>query len=676
MHESYLQPLTTWLHTHPISAILFAFFVAFLESLAVIGSIVPGSVTLTAVGVLIGSGVIPFWPAMLAAVIGAVLGDCLSYALGHHYKEHIKTLWPLSRYPNLLTMGERFFAAHGGKSILVARFIGPIRAILPIVVGMLKMPFFRFLLADIVSALLWAPTYLFPGIVIGAASLELSPEAAARLIIYVFIGLIALWLIGTALRYSSAAIFSALDRLFARCWRFLRNHPSLNWIASLLEDPRKEHHHRQLVLLFLAVLTGLLVVLLSFNVMQQGWTTQWNISVFHFMQSLRFPKLDSVIVGFTFLGDKQVILPFMLLVAIGLYWQGHRNTVYHWLGNGVLVVGTSVVLKYIVQSPRPEGLMITRTSFSFPSGHTTLSTAIYGILTLLICKQLSKEWRRFVIWPMTLLILGIPLSRLYLGAHWLTDIIGGLLLGSFCICLSAMSYQRYNHKPIRLKPFLLTVVAAIVLSWMSFSFLHYSKQRYAYTPKIESTSLSSQQWWQQKTPVLPLYRLNRFAQPIENFTVQWSESLSTIESTLQQHGWQTVANHSFMGTLNRLLSTDKTQTLPVLPRLYKEQYPVLVMTKSVRKEQPLLVLRLWNSQVSFTDKDAPLWIGTLTYRIVWKHHWLETHQSLLNQLTNPDDVLRQALTNRQIKIISYPETKTLQAPRTTPKNINVLLIQP
>jgi len=87
-----------WLHQHPQWGGVAAFVIAFAESVAVVGSIVPGSVTMTAVGVLIGSGVLPIWATLLWAIGGAFVGDGLSYLLGFHFKDNVHRCWPCNRY--------------------------------------------------------------------------------------------------------------------------------------------------------------------------------------------------------------------------------------------------------------------------------------------------------------------------------------------------------------------------------------------------------------------------------------------------------------------------------------------------------------------------------------------------------------------------------------------------
>src|SRR5262245_55948100 len=139
LFTDYIEPLTIWLYAHPRWALLITFLVALTESLAIIGSIIPGSVTMTAIGILAGAGVMRIDLTFLAAILGAIAGDSSSYLLGYAFRDQLITIWPFSRYPNWLLYGKEYFARHGGKSILVGRFIGPLRSIIPLIAGMMHM---------------------------------------------------------------------------------------------------------------------------------------------------------------------------------------------------------------------------------------------------------------------------------------------------------------------------------------------------------------------------------------------------------------------------------------------------------------------------------------------------------------------------------------------------------
>lgn len=141
------------------------FLVTFGESFAFISFVFPGTTVLLAAGALVPAGALPLWPVLVGAILGAVIGDAISYALGRRYGHLLDNRWPFTRYPTLLPRGYAFFDKHGGKSVFVGRFFGPMRAVVPLVAGISKMPSGRFWAANILSALVWAPALLVPGFI-------------------------------------------------------------------------------------------------------------------------------------------------------------------------------------------------------------------------------------------------------------------------------------------------------------------------------------------------------------------------------------------------------------------------------------------------------------------------------------------------------------------------------
>ncbi|HEX8416419.1 MAG TPA: DedA family protein [Methylobacterium sp.] len=136
---------------------------AFCESLAFLSLLVPATVILLGIGALIGAADIPFWPVMLAGAFGAVLGDWISYEFGHHYKEGAKQLWPMRRYPEMVARGEEFCRKWGAGAVVIGRFIGPARAVVPLIAGIFGVRRLPFQIANVLSALAWAFILLAPG---------------------------------------------------------------------------------------------------------------------------------------------------------------------------------------------------------------------------------------------------------------------------------------------------------------------------------------------------------------------------------------------------------------------------------------------------------------------------------------------------------------------------------
>ncbi|QIQ21553.1 DedA family protein [Zophobihabitans entericus] len=144
-------------------AIPIMFLLAFGESLALVSLIIPATAILLGAGALIGADLLPFFPIWLAATVGAILGDWISYWLGKHYHDKIIKLWPLSKNQRLIVKGEQFFYRWGFSGVFVGRFFGPLRAIVPLIAGTMRMSSFKFSIANVTSAPLWAFVLLAPG---------------------------------------------------------------------------------------------------------------------------------------------------------------------------------------------------------------------------------------------------------------------------------------------------------------------------------------------------------------------------------------------------------------------------------------------------------------------------------------------------------------------------------
>jgi membrane protein DedA with SNARE-associated domain len=143
------------------------FITSFGESFAFVSLLFPGTSLLIVAGTLMAAGSLPYWPVLTGAVIGAVLGDTVSFWIGHRFGGGIARVWPFTRNPALLPNGMRFFARHGGKSVFIGRFFGPVRAVIPLAAGIMRMPRDRFWFANVTSALVWAPMLLFAGDAVG-----------------------------------------------------------------------------------------------------------------------------------------------------------------------------------------------------------------------------------------------------------------------------------------------------------------------------------------------------------------------------------------------------------------------------------------------------------------------------------------------------------------------------
>jgi membrane protein DedA with SNARE-associated domain len=161
--EAYAQQLVEFVHLHQAWAAPVVFALAFGESLAFISLLIPAWAALVGIGALISSSQLNFWPIWVAGAVGAALGDWLSYWVGIKLGPPVAHLWPLSRHPELLPRGEAFVKRWGVLAIFIGRFFGPLRASVPLVAGIFRMPYWPFQLANFSSAFVWAAMLLTLG---------------------------------------------------------------------------------------------------------------------------------------------------------------------------------------------------------------------------------------------------------------------------------------------------------------------------------------------------------------------------------------------------------------------------------------------------------------------------------------------------------------------------------
>lgn len=161
---SFLDPLISFVSAHAWLAYLTLFLAALLEAVPVVGSVIPGSTIILALSALVPGGELTLPWVLLAAALGAVLGDGSAYWLGHRQQREILNTWPLTNYPRVVEQSENFFHRFGTWAVFFARFVPPIRAFVPVTAGALGMAPAKFYAVNIPAILVWAPAHVLPGV--------------------------------------------------------------------------------------------------------------------------------------------------------------------------------------------------------------------------------------------------------------------------------------------------------------------------------------------------------------------------------------------------------------------------------------------------------------------------------------------------------------------------------
>jgi membrane protein DedA with SNARE-associated domain len=163
MGDGLMQTVQSWLQAGAGWAPLAVFVVTFLESLPGVSLLVPATAILLATGALLGAGTLDPWPIVGAAIAGAIAGDSVGFWLSRAYGPRlVQRLLPHSQrraYAQALVLFRRF----GWAAVFFGRFLGPARAVVPLIAGIARMRERSFQTANVLSAVVWAPLLLLPG---------------------------------------------------------------------------------------------------------------------------------------------------------------------------------------------------------------------------------------------------------------------------------------------------------------------------------------------------------------------------------------------------------------------------------------------------------------------------------------------------------------------------------
>ena len=600
--------LLAWVTANPLWAWVAVFLVAFSESVAIIGLLVPGVVLMFGLGALVATGALEFWPVFWWAVAGAVTGDGLSFWLGRHFQDRLRSLWPFSHHPKALDRGIEFFRKYGGKSVAIGRFFGPVRAVIPLVAGMLGMPPWRFLIANLLSALVWAPAYLLPGVVLGA-SLELASEVAMRLVLLLVVLLVSLWLSYHLVRGFYRIVQPYTRRILQFLFSWGGRYRGLREIAQALADPSHPEFKGLTQLASLLILSVLLFVLMTGAIPNHD-TASLDYLLHNALQTLRSPWADELMVHFTRLGDLSVILIFAGSVTVWLLLRGDWRTVGYWLAATLFGLLVPVMLKYGLRIPRPEPRVADLGPWSFPSAHVLRALTVYGFFAVMITRSIQRDWRWVNYAVVAGMIAAIGLSRLYLGAHWLSDVVGSLLLGLAWISGLGIAYHRHT-KPTT-HPIQLTLAAsAVLLLTIGTEAWFWQRDDVAgYQPLPVNIQISEDRWLQGLAQEIPDFREDLRGELDHPLTIQVAGDLNKLSSELQQRGWQPAEMLDWHNLLKLLSPSLPLQRLPVLPQVHDGKHEVLVLEKHLPADSRL-ILRFWSSPFHLNPGDRPIWLGNI-----------------------------------------------------------------
>ena len=556
------------------------------------------------------------WLAAAVAIAGAILGDAVSYELGRIHRGRIRGMWPLAKHPRLVEHGEAYFAKGGARAVMLGRFLGPVRAIVPLVAGMSGMPPWHFYAVNVLSAIAWAAAHLVPGILFGA-SLEVAGAISSRLVALLALVMVGLWLVTRVVKLLLHWGWPYVAHLREWLWRYAqdRRRPLSHVLARLL-DPAQHEAGALLVSAMLLVGGAWLFLGVVEDVVTRDTLVDVDRAVYEALSNLRSRIGDDVMVTISELAGVQVTIALVAAIAVYLAVTRRFRTLAHWLAAAGFAQVLVFALKHAFARARPETAYAAIDEFSFPSGHAAMSLVVYGFLAFLLGhgKPISRQaWFALVAAAIATLV---AFSRIYLGAHWLSDVIASFGLGIAWIALLAIGYIQHVREPlVRATPVLVIVVAVLAGFGAPYVVQHHARDRSHYTKLDVRPVLTPDAWRNGGWRDLPDARIEIRGTREEAFAVQWVATRAEAAQALTSAGWQEPAAWKSSASLLWLVLSTPPARLPVLPKLHEGQLPTLTFIRPI-DAHARYVIRLWHAADAREDASTgvavPIYAGAVT----------------------------------------------------------------
>ncbi|HRZ23809.1 MAG TPA: VTT domain-containing protein [Candidatus Contendobacter sp.] len=649
MQSEFVNALFAWVATHPGWMSFFIFASAAAESLTIVGVIIPGALVMFSLGALIGLGHLEFWSAYWWSALGAVVGDAISFWIGRVFHQGVRRVWPFTKHPEMITRSEEFFRKHGGKGVLFGRFFGPVRGTIPTVAGMMDMSWRNFMIANVVSAILWAPAYLVPGMAFGA-SLDIASRVAGRLVVLILVIAVVLWMTTWLVKHLVRLAQTHAADWAPRFYAWSQGRRFIGPITASLLDPEKGEA-RGLMALAAALLGGIVLLGLSLGAAGQQLPSGLDLSLYHFFQELRTPWADALMVFTAGLGDYPVTLPVSLVVFGWLLWRRNHPAAWHWLAALGFGMVTNLLFKGLLPVSSPAEVSQGVLGYSFPSSHATFSTLVFGFLAVLIAREIPLARRWIVYLAAALIIVPIAFARLYLGIHWLTDTLAGLCVGLIWVAALGLAYNHHTTQALDWRRLLAYSVIALLATDLLHVSVNYRQDLQRYQPQVAEQILSRAAWWERDWQRLPQQRLDFRGIRRQDFVLQWAATRQELEQRLQQAGWQLAPPVDLKSMLLWLSPQVALRELPVLPQTHEGSEDDLTLVRYGDDLGTRWLLRFWDVGARLQDGGPPIWVGSVSRQKLEPRMRLFTFAVDDPQTRAPADLLAPAWQGWQTRVV-------------------------
>ncbi|MBM3232745.1 phosphatase PAP2 family protein [Candidatus Pacearchaeota archaeon] len=390
---------------------ILVFLVALAESIIFLNPIVPGQTIVVLAGIGAQQGIFNLGLLIATILIAVVLGDCITYYIGRRYGMNL-----LKRYGGFFFFKKEYLNKtralmrdHLGKSILLGHMHGFTRALVPFISGAHRSSFKRFLFFTFFGALIWTLFSVLLGYFLGESYHYIERYA----------GIIVLLIIISALSWYYIA--SSVSKKNA-----MSNESKILWILGIAG-----------IFFFWSILR---------NVSRKGFWITLDQSLSSAVQRLNDEFLTYVARFIEVIFDVQVL---MVVSIVIFFWyifnKKHREATFF---GAAMLAGALILygIKEWIHRARPDSIITLSEGFSFPSGHATIATLFIGLLLYAFWKtSISRKYKMYLTIFSIFLVVMIGASRIYLNAHWLSDVIAGFTLGASILVFARLCYNAWDR---------------------------------------------------------------------------------------------------------------------------------------------------------------------------------------------------------------------------------------
>lgn len=463
---------------------------------------------------------------------------------------------------------------------------------------------------------------------------------------------------------------------------FKINHPKLiKWVSDRL-DPNYKYGR----LLTGGVLVSSLFVFFFFSVIQDIFAKDplalADVRITNLFVLFRTASNSRLMLYFTYIGKWQLVVLGAVLASIVLFLIGKRKELYALVvsvAGGQLLV---TLLKYVINRQRPAiaNAVIIETSSSFPSGHAFVVFSFYLLALFILWKLVKNKLARVgMVIAGALITFFIPISRIYLGVHWTSDVLGSIFLGIAWLSLFVtylLAQEKFGEKATKLivsKNWIKVTMACFLLFWVGFSVYYYNKYSYEKVVASKTVTLSTVAISVSDIPDKLFSNLPRTSEGLTGNAMEpinfiFVGSRNQMDTAFTNAGWLPVDSINVRTTWKIAFSTlfDKPYTTaPGTPSFWDfrpNDFAYERPRASVREREHI---HIWTTP--YIVDGGPLWLGTAHFdrSVKLTTNFIPTHEidplvdnerdSLMKQLSATGLIM----SSKEVKIVDLTQGKNL-----------------